>query len=63
MRTRYVLENGWWSCTLCHKKFDNNKQFRMKVTKVLLGEETYMNLRSIADGKRTVTDYGYTEVN
>ena len=63
MRTRYVLENGWWSCPECHKKYDDNREFRFKLINILIGTETYFKLRDIADGKKTVRDCGYTEVN
>ena len=63
MRTRYVLENGWCSCTECHTKYDSNKRFRRIVINILIDKVIYNKLKEIADGKKKPADYGFTEVN
>ena len=62
LKTKYVLENLLHLCRECHIKFDNNREFREKIIKVLIGQEKYNNLVKIAKGKATVGKYKYTEI-
>ena len=63
MGVRYVLENGWCACSDHHKRYDKSPKFRKLVIKILLGEVTYYNLREVADGKKDIGSYGFTEVD
>jgi len=62
-RTRYVMENGWYSCIPCHRKFDDDPCFRKKVISTLVGISVYKDLKEVADGKKTFVECGFTEID
>ena len=63
MKTRYVLQNGWCACNLCHTKFDNNGMFRNRVINILIGMIKYRKLTEVAYGKKTCSECGFEEVD
>ena len=61
--TRYILQNGWCACNLCHRKFDTIKIFRERIINILIGRNIYKYLREVANGYKTCSERGFEEVN